>query len=220
MFTRLAGAMTTQSPITSASTSASTDRTADPRPLVLRAVEQATPLVRAVTGADLGRPTPCTDWTVRDLLAHLVAVERRVAHIVRGGHPFDVPSQVSDVEEDRWLDAWLQAATELHAALDEPGVLDRTVAHPLGSFPAPVALGVYAGELATHGWDLAAALERTSLLDQDLAAACLGPIRSFLPAEPRDAMPFAAVVPVLEDAPAYDRLLGWYGRDPHWRPQP
>lgn len=91
---------------------------------------------------------------------------------------------MSDVEDDRWFDAWLPAATDLHAALDEPGVLDRTVAHPLGSFPAPVALGVYAGELATHGWDLAAALERTSLPDQDLAAACLGPIRSFLPAAP------------------------------------
>ena len=215
MFTGLAGAMTTQTPVTPASA----DRTADPRPLVLRAVEQATPLVGAATGADLDRPTPCTDWTVRDLLAHLVAVERRIAHIVRGGHPFDVPSQVADVDDDRWLDAWQQAATDLRVALDEPGVLDRTVAHPLGSFPAPVALGVYAGELAAHGWDLAAALERTSLLDQDLAAACLGPIRSFLPAEPRDAMPFAAVVPVSEDAPAYDRLLGWYGRDPYWRPE-
>lgn len=214
MFSRLAGAMTTQTPLPPTSA----DRSADPRPLVLRAVEQATPLVAAVTGSDLDHPTPCTDWTVRDLLAHLVAVERRVAHIVRGGHPFDVPSQVTGIEDDRWLDAWQQAATDLRAALDEPDVLERTVAHPLGSFPAPVALGVYAGELATHGWDLAAALDRTSLLDQGLAAACLGPIRAFLPAEPRDAMPFAPVVPVPEDAPAYDRLLGWYGRDPHWMP--
>ncbi len=69
------------------------------------------------------------------------------------------------------------------------------------------------------GTSSAAALDRTSLLDQVLAAACLGPIRSFLPAEPRDAMPFAAVVPVAEDAPAYDRLLGWYGRDPRWQPE-
>ncbi|WP_296604951.1 TIGR03086 family metal-binding protein, partial [Nocardioides sp.] len=144
--------MTTQSPFTPASA----HRAADPRPLVLRAVEQATPLVAGVAGADLDRPTPCTDWTVRDLLAHLVAVERRVAHIVRGGHPFDVPTQVTDVQDDRWLDAWQQAASDLRVALDEPDVLDRTVAHPLGSFPAPVALGVYAGELAAHGWDLAA----------------------------------------------------------------
>lgn len=200
------------------SSDVSSEAARDPRPLVHRAIEQATPLVAAVTPADLDRPTPCTDWAVRDLLAHLVAVERRIAHIVRGGHPFEVPSHVTGVADDGWLDAWETAATTVSAALAEPGVLDRTVAHPLGEFPAPVALGVYAGELAAHGWDLAAALDRTNLLDEDLAAACLGPIRSFLPAEPRDAMPFAAVVPVPDEASSYDRLLGWYGRDPHWTP--
>lgn len=155
---------------------------------------------------------------MRDLLAHLVAVERRIAHIVEGGQPFDLPSHVTDVHDDDWAVAWRTSGADLVATLAQPGVLDRTIAHPLGSFPAPVALAVYAGELTAHGWDLAAALGRVDALDQDLAAACLGPIRGFLPAEPRDAMPFGPVVPVADDAPAYDRLLGWYGRDAGWRP--
>jgi len=29
-------------------------------------------------------------------------------------------------------------------------------------------------------------------------------------------VPFGAVVEVPADAPAYDRLVGWLGRDPHW----
>ncbi|CAI9406451.1 TIGR03086 family metal-binding protein [Nocardioides sp. T2.26MG-1] len=204
--------MTTQTPATP------TSPAADPRPTVRRAIEQLTPIVQGVTEADLGRPTPCTDWTVRGLLAHLVAVERRIAHIVEGGHPFDVPSQVTDVEQDAWAAAWRTSAARLAEVLEQPGVLERDVAHPLGTVPAPLALAVYAGELAAHGWDLAAALDRVDALDQDLAAACLGPIRGFLPAEPRDAMPFGPVVPVADDAPAYDRLLGWYGRDAGWRP--
>jgi hypothetical protein len=31
-------------------------------------------------------------------------------------------------------------------------------------------------------------------------------------------MPFEAEVPVPEDAPVYDRLAGWFGRDPGWAP--
>ena len=39
--------------------------------------------------------------------------------------------------------------------------------------------------------------------------------RAKVPAE-REGFPFAPVVEVADDAPSYDRLVGWYGRDPHW----
>ena len=50
----------------------------DTRPLFRTTVAQVTPLIDAVTPDDLGRPTPCSDWTVRELLSHLVAVEDRI----------------------------------------------------------------------------------------------------------------------------------------------
>ena len=37
------------------------------------------------TIADLDRPTPCSEWTIRDLLSHLVAVEDRIVHIASPG---------------------------------------------------------------------------------------------------------------------------------------
>jgi uncharacterized protein (TIGR03086 family) len=193
----------------------------DPRPLLLRAADQITPYVAAAHAGELDRPTPCSDWTVRDLLAHLVAVERRIVHIIGGGHPFELPSQVDDVPDDAWSTAWAAGLADVGTVLAEPDVLERTVQHPAGTFPAPQALMAYVSELTAHGWDLAIALGYdVSGLDQDLAAASLGPVRRFLPAEPRasDRIPFGPVVPVADDATPYDRLLGWYGRDPGWSP--
>ncbi len=191
--------------------------TPDPRPLFASTLDQCGRLVDAVAPDDVDGPTPCADYDVRTLLGHLVAVERRVVHIARGGHPFEVPSLVDDVPDDGWGQAWKQARVDLDAAMAEDGVLDRTFHHPAGDFPGRQAVFAYVSEVAVHGWDLAMALGRRDDLDDALAAATLEPVRRFLPAEPRGGpVPFGAVVDVAPDAPAYDRLVGWMGRDPQW----
>lgn len=196
-----------------------TEPAPDPRPLLIAAVDQAGRLVDAVTVDDLDHPTPCDDYDVRTLLGHLVAVERRVAHVLRGGAPYDVPSIVTDVSDDGWAAAWADGREMLDAALEEEGVLDRDVQHPAGVFPARAAIFAYVSEYATHGWDLAKALDRRADLAESLAGASLEPVKRFLPAEPRGGrVPFGPVVEVGEDAPPYDRLVGWLGRDPGWRP--
>ncbi len=193
--------------------------TPDPRPLFTRALDQAGTLIAEVTPTDLDRPTPCSEYDVRRLLGHLVAVERRVTHISRGGQPYDVTSLVTDVPDDGWARAWQESRGTLDEAMAEDGVLDRTFAHPAGQFPGRQAVFAYVSEVAVHGWDLASSLGRRDELDQSIAAASLRPVRQFLPAEPRGGrVPFAPVVQVAADAPAYDQLVAWMGRDPHWAP--
>lgn len=191
--------------------------TPDPRPLFAQTLDQCGRLVDAVTPEDLDRDTPCADYDVRTLLGHLVAVERRVVHIAQGGHPYEVPSLVTDVPDDGWAQAWKDARVDLEAAMADDDVLVRTFHHPAGDFPGFQAVFAYVSEVAVHGWDLAMALGRRGDLDDSLAAATLDPVRGFLPAEPRGGpVPFGPVVEVADDAPAYDRLVGWMGRDPHW----
>lgn len=82
-----------------------------------------------------------------------------------------------------------------------------------------MAVGIYSSELATHTWDLARALGVDAELDQQVAAAVLGPIQDALPAQPRGeevGIPFGPVVPVADDASSYEQLVGWLGRDPEW----
>lgn len=207
-------------------TQSQTQSQTDPRPALLAAAGQVTALLDRVGPDDLVRPTPCDGWTVRDLLSHLVAVAGRVPHILAGGHPHDVPSMVEGVADDGWRAAWGERQPAFAAALEPDDLLGRTVQHPAGAMPAGAAIGTYVSELVTHGWDLAVALDaggtrgNVAGLDQSLAEACLAPLRRALPPEIRgeDWVPFGAVVPVAEDAAPLDRLLGWVGRDPAWRP--
>jgi uncharacterized protein (TIGR03083 family) len=58
--------------------------TLDVRELDRRAVALVTDVVERVRDGDLGRPTPCEGWTVRDLLRHMAAQHRGFAAAARG----------------------------------------------------------------------------------------------------------------------------------------
>ena len=191
----------------------------DTGPLFLTAFDQLTEVVYRVAPGDLGLPTPCVGWTVRDLHSHLVAVEDRVAHIAQGGQAFEVPSQVDGIADDAWVAAWDDRSPRVRAAVTDDADPGRIVDHPAGRLPWAVAVGIYSSELATHTWDLARALGVDAELDQQVAAAVLGPIQDALPAQPRGeevGIPFGPVVPVADDASSYEQLVGWLGRDPEW----
>ncbi|WP_168929763.1 TIGR03086 family metal-binding protein [Nocardioides sp. GY 10127] len=199
-----------------------TQQLPDPRPRLLATADAVTPLLETLTADDLGRPTPCAGWTVADLLAHFVAVEHRVAHIMRGGRPFEVPSVV-EVEDpadpDVWRAAWAAGRVVLGEALADPAVLEGLVHHPAATMPAPAALTTYVSELGTHGWDLAVALGRLDELHVDPAAveAALAVVTRAIPASDRPAgVPFDDAVDVPEDADPLLRLVAFFGRDPRW----
>ncbi len=190
----------------------------DPRPLVQRGIEQTDELIAGLEPDQLDLPTPCDGWTVRDLVGHLVAVENRIVHIAAGGAAMDVPSVMADVTDDGWYAAWSEHRARLQETLADDAILDASFEHPAGRMPGRMALGIYATEFAVHLWDLAAALGvDTSTLDQQVPAAVLAPFKQALPAEPRGGpIPFGPIVQVPADAPAYEQLLGWLGRDPSW----
>lgn len=191
---------------------AMTDSANDPRPAMFRAADLAGRVLHAVPADAHDRPTPCTDWTVGDLAGHLVAVTARVAHIARGGHPFERPTLLAAEPVEGFAAAYRAGAVEVREAWADDDLLTRTVHHPAGEMPGAAGATVYAQEFATHAVDLAVAIGRTDLLDEEFLAGIVGIAHRVVPAE-RAGFPFAPPVPVPDDAPAHVRLAAWLGRD-------
>ncbi|AGB22953.1 TIGR03086 family protein [Mycobacterium sp. JS623] len=180
-----------------------------PQPLSLyRAVtEQATVAIEAVHSDQLALPTPCTDWTVQQLIDHLV-----------GGTEY-LLSAAEGREATQWVDAtgadYRRGTAAVMDALMRPGVMDRTCISPLG-FEWPISQAV-AGtfmDVLIHTWDLARATGQDEGLDPEMVEAC---IAMFLPEMPERGRAAGIIGPAVEvgaDASAQDRLLAAMGRHP------
>ncbi|MEI4271927.1 TIGR03086 family metal-binding protein [Klenkia sp. LSe6-5] len=189
----------------------------DPRPAFTAAVHAALPVAQHVPADDLHRPTPCAEFDVATLRGHLLAVLRRVAHVGRGGAPFELPHVTTDVPD---VDAALtDAADDALAVWSDPDLLDRTLTHPAGPMPGRALLATYTGEVLTHAWDLGVALGRRVEVADEVVAAGAAPSRRILPPGVRPAeFPFGDEVPAPADATPLEQLVAWLGRDPGWTP--
>lgn len=181
-----------------------------------RAVEEFLTRVDAVAPDAWGRPTPCTEWDVRTLVNHVVGEERWAVPLLEGR----TIAEVGDSLDGDLLGADPRSAAERAgraavAAFATPGAADRTVHLSFGDTPA----SEYAWQLFTdhlvHGWDLAAATDGNTELDDDLVRACAdwwaGREELY-----RGAGAVAERVDVPPGASPQDRLLASFGRDPAW----
>ncbi|WP_329285303.1 TIGR03086 family metal-binding protein [Streptomyces sp. NBC_00691] len=190
------------------------DTTGDPRQGLLKAIALAGRTVAAVRPEQWDGPTPCTEFTVRRLAGHLVAVLRRIALAGRGGDVSSLPTLVDDLADSAWQEAWDAAVREVEAAWADPAILGRTLTLPFGNIPGAAAAAVWTSEFTVHTWDIATASGQHPDWDPELIAVSYAAMQRGLPAGPRDGAPFAAAVDVHPDAPAIDRLVAWCGRKP------
>lgn len=175
-----------------------------------RALDATGAIVAAVDSAQLGAPTPCKEWDVHDVLNHLVGSLHVFAAALSG------TDSGADHESD-WLGgdpqgAWAAAAEVDRAAWHRPDVLSGTVHSPIGTLPAPTAGRAHLIEVVVHGLDIAVAIGRTDLADEELCAELLGMLRSTGVDAFRKPGIFGPEVSVAEDAPAHRRLLAYLGR--------
>jgi uncharacterized protein (TIGR03086 family) len=189
----------------------------DPRPLQARCFAQARDAVAAVRPEHMSLPTPCTEFDVRTLLGHMVAVFHRVAAAGRAEDLSVMPTVVEGVADDGWLAAYDAGVAEVRSVWADDSLLDREITLPFATLPGTAVVSIYAQELCIHGWDLAVAVGAPVAWDPEVAEALLPVAHAILPPQPRGAAiggAFAEVVEVPETAGAYTRLAGWLGRDP------
>ena len=178
-----------------------------------RSVEEFGQRVMVIREADWSRPTPCTDWAVRDLVRHLVYEELWAPPLLAGATIAEVGDRFEgDILGDDPQAAWKEAAAHAVAAASTDA-LDRTVHLSFGDFPAREYLGQLTADHTIHAWDLARGIGGDEQLDPELVEF----VFAFLAPQAHqwaDAGVFAAPVPVSDTADAQTKLLALTGRTP------
>jgi uncharacterized protein (TIGR03086 family) len=168
-------------------------------------------LVAAVTSDQLDAATPCSEWDVRGLVAHLIAGNVKYAEIARGAD-FVPGAPAIDVGDDPAA-TYRSTLDDVLAGWRQPGALTREMGLPRGQRgPAEVAAWLHLAETLGHGWDLATAIGTEPGFDDEVVAASLEECRRRMPAERAAESPFANAREA-EGRPLIDPLAAFLGRE-------
>jgi uncharacterized protein (TIGR03086 family) len=173
--------------------------------LIGSAVPPTVAVVRGVKPDQLDAPTPCREWTVRQLLDHLL--EWGPALVAAGRKAEPATAGAGDLEA---------IYDDLVAAWSDPAAWQGTtrVGGPQ-ELPATMIGGMVLAEVVVHGWDLARATGQDVAWDPALLEVVHREIAAT--AETGRGMGvYGPPVPVPDDRPVLARALGLTGRDPDW----
>ena len=159
---------------------------------------------------DWAAPTPVTDWTARDIVAHLVGWF--TDFLSAGGVALPAGPAVTDDP----LAAWTAHAAAVQALLDSDAA-DGDFSHPMaGTHRLADAIDrFYTADVFMHTWDLARASGQDDTLDEAECAEVLAGMQQMAPVI-RASGQFGDQQPVADDASAQEKLIAFIGRDPHW----
>lgn len=169
-----------------------------------------TDLVESAAPEEWENPSPVAGWTARDVVGHLVDwlpgfLQRADVSLP----PVDLAAAPAG--------AWRQRAADVQQVVERQG--DVEFESPMfGTITVAAAIDrFYTADVWMHSWDLAMALGLTPDLGEARCAEALAgmePMDEVL----RQSGQFGPKVEVPDDASAQDRLIGFLGRDPAWRP--
>jgi uncharacterized protein (TIGR03086 family) len=170
-------------------------------------------MVAAIRPDERSKRTPCPEWTVRQLIDHMVGVNWAYAGF-RGARPHARDGAGPPPSDHYRGGAYAASARAALAAGRAPGALDRTLRLPLiGPVPGVQAIHFHVADQLAHTWDLATATERDHSLEPEACAAVLEFLRQAMGPETRGpGRLFGPAVPCPEAAPPADRLAAFLGR--------
>jgi len=162
--------------------------------LLSRAVHQTATLLDEVSPDDRDKPSTCSDWTVGDLVRHVVASPQNFVDLFSGKEvdwanppePGDDPAATFRTNAERLLEK---------VEADASG----------GSSSAALP------EFAVHSWDLSRSIGSSTRLDDEVAEQALAFMSDNLTPENRSGV-FGPEVEAPKDASVQDRLAAFAGR--------
>jgi uncharacterized protein (TIGR03086 family) len=152
------------------------------------------------------RPTPCEQWTVRELVVHVVETHRRVLSLI------DAPVGGPAAADGDPGPAWDAVTFAVREALADP----ERAASPVPSRGGTQRFDELVGGLLTidtlcHAWDLARATGQDEMMPESVVAHAHETLRA-LDGAIRVPGGFAAAIEPAEGASAQTRFLNFTGR--------
>lgn len=179
--------------------------------LLAAAAPRTVAVVRGITDDQFDLPTPCSEYTVRDLMNHLfeVVVNFQQLAAKRPVEWADKP----DFLGDGWRDRFETETRRLIDAWADPASLEGV--SPGMGLPQTTVGGMVLLDLTVHGWDLAAATGQPYQPAPEAVDALHELVEQLGPTARKMGV-FADAVPAQVDLPDLERLLAGTGRDPVW----
>jgi uncharacterized protein (TIGR03086 family) len=163
-------------------------------------------VIGKVTREQYDQPTPCVEWTVRQLLEHMIGVVDGLGAAAAGRAPEEFALGADPAGQ------FAAASSAALAAWRNPGILERLVDGPAGPMPGQVLAGISLLDAATHTWDLAIATGQPAELPEPVAAAAFEASRMIVSPELRPGR-FGPEVPAT-DTSTTGQLVAFLGRTP------
>jgi uncharacterized protein (TIGR03086 family) len=153
----------------------------------------------AITDEQWDTPTPCSEWSVRQVVDHVVSAQARFGAMLG-----------ADVSEDA---TWPEVRDAMAAAIADDSVMTRTVAVPgLGDLAGRQILEICTYDLLIHTWDVARAIGADERLPPEPVAGCHAWLQG-LPVEIlRSSGRFSDAVDAEAEADEQVKMLAFAGR--------
>ncbi|WP_433455434.1 TIGR03086 family metal-binding protein [Streptomyces sp. CA-142005] len=179
--------------------------------------------VRGALGDQYHSPTPCSAWTVKDLVNHLVMMllMTRDAGTRTASDPSLLTANpvplLAGRPESEWALLLAARAEPAARAWSEPAAWEGEAALGGPPMPATALGGILIAEFTVHAWDMTAATGQRRAIPASLAEATFATYSREAP-RMRGLGLLGDEVPQDSDAPALDRALALSGRNPRWTP--
>lgn len=162
--------------------------------------------IAAVPADRWASPSPCADWTARDIVEHVVATQGLFLGFV-GRELGDIPNAAEDP-----LGAWNAARAIVLSDLEDPQRAGTTFEGGMGTMTFEAGVDRFVNfDLVVHGWDLAHATDLDENIDFDDVERVRAAAEKFGDAM-RGPNAFGPEIEPPPGADAQDRMLAFLGR--------
>ena len=171
----------------------------------------ATKIISKIRTSDFGRSTPCSDWNVKQLAAHLLYELSWVSDIVTGKTIDEVGDKYDgNLVGINLFNSWNNAASKALSSVENADL--KSIAHlSFADVTNDYYIWQFGGELLIHAWDLSVGVDKPIKFNVEVANTFYRRIRP-RSEELQNSGLFAPPLPTKASDPTQVKLLAIFGR--------